>query len=306
MILKEISHIKTISAFHRMHGLLQPDHPLISIIDYNDFQYPPDMNTIKWMLDFYTVSLKKVPYGKVKYGQQEYDFDKGVMFFTSPKQIFQIELDVSQTKELSGWILLVHPDFLWNTALASTIKKHDYFGYAVHEALFLSKKEEDLLNQIVRHIKQECQANLDNFSQSIIVSQLETLLNYSDRFYQRQFITRAITNHQILDRFDALLEDYFTNDSITSKGLPTVQYISDQLNISSSYLNTLLKSLTGTSPQQHIHEMIIDLTKEKLSITNLSVSEIAYQLGFEQPQSLSRLFKAKTKQSPLEFRSSLD
>lgn len=306
MPVNKINHIKTISAFHRAHGLPQPDHPLISVIDYDAIQYPNDMNDIRWMLDFYTVSLKKVPYSKVKYGQQEYDFDAGVMFFTAPKQIFQIELDITKTTELSGWILLIHPDFFWNTPLTTSINKYQYFNYAVNEALFISEKEENILKQIILQIRQECSANLDKFSRNIIVSQVETLLNYADRFYQRQFITREKSSHQILDQLEILLKKYFQNEDIATLGLPTVRYISEGMNISTSYLGSLLKSLTGLSPQQYIHEEIIKLAKEKLSTTQLTVSQIAYELGFEQPQSFSRLFKAKTKQSPLEFRRSFE
>lgn len=306
MSVNKINHIKTISAFHREHGLPQPDHPLISVIDYDAIQYPNDMNDIRWMLDFYTVSLKKVPYSKVKYGQQEYDFDAGVMFFTAPKQIFQIELDITKTTELSGWILLIHPDFFWNTPLTTSINKYQYFNYAVNEALFISEKEENILKQIILQIRQECSANLDKFSRNIIVSQVETLLNYADRFYQRQFITREKSSHQILDQLEILLKKHFQNEDIATLGLPTVRYISEEMNISTSYLGSLLKSLTGLSPQQYIHEEIIKLAKEKLSTTQLTVSQIAYELGFEQPQSFSRLFKAKTKQSPLEFRRSFE
>jgi len=201
---------------------------------------------------------------------------------------------------------LIHPDFLWNTPLAKAIKKYEYFDYAVHEALFLSEKEEATLNGIIQNIKQEYQSNIDKFSQSIIISQIETLLNYAERFYHRQFITRKITNHQILDRLEKLLADYFDNDDLITKGLPTVQHIADELNLSPNYLSGLLKVVTGQSTQQHIHDKLIEKAKEKLSTTVLSVSEIAYELGFEHPQSFSKLFKTKTSFSPLEFRQSFN
>ncbi|WP_317235808.1 helix-turn-helix domain-containing protein [Niabella hibiscisoli] len=172
--------------------------------------------------------------------------------------------------------------------------------------MFLSEKEETTINSIVENIKNEYQANIDQFSQDIIISHLETLLNYSERFYQRQFITRKKTNHQILDRLEALLTDYFNSDNLVSKGLPTVQYISDNLNVSPTYLRSLLKTLTGMNTQQHIHEKLIEKAKEKLSTTELTVSEIAYDLGFEHMQSFSKLFKTKTKISPLKFRQSFN
>jgi len=240
------------------------------------------------------------------YGQQKYDFDEGVMYFMAPGQVLSVNNDPNDTKKRSGWMLLIHPDFLWNTTLAKKIKQYDFFDYSVHEALFLSEKEEATLNTIVQNIEQEYHANIDKFSQSIIISQIETLLNYSERFYQRQFITRKITNHQVLDRLEELLDNYFGNEEQAVKGLPTVQYIAEALNVSPNYLSGLLKVLTGQSTQQHIHEKLIETAKEKLSTTTLSISEIAYELGFEHPQSFSKLFKTKTKLSPLEFRQSFN
>lgn len=173
-------------------------------------------------------------------------------------------------------MLLIHPDFLWNTSLAKTIKQYEYFDYTVNEALFLSEKEEETLNSIIQNIQQEYHSNIDKFSKQIIISQIETLLNYSERFYHRQFITREKSNHQILDQLEHLLSDYFNNDDLVGKGLPTVNYVAAQLNVSQKYLSGLLKVLTGQSTQQHIHEKLIAKAKEQLSITELSVSEIAY------------------------------
>ena len=199
---------------------------------------------------------------------------------------------------------MIHPDFLWNTPLASNIKQYDFFDYAVNEALFLSEKEEATLNAIVKNIEQEYNNNPDKFSQSIIISQLETLLNYSDRFYQRQFLTRKATNHKILENVEKAIEDYF--ESKQTGGLPSVQYIAESLHVSPMYLSSLLKSLTGLTTQQHIHEKLIEKAKEKLSTTELTVSEIAFELGFEHSQSFSKLFKNKTSVSPLAFRSSFN
>ena len=242
----------------------------------------------------------------MKYGQQEYDFDEGILFFMAPGQVFRVEVTDSLPVKHSGWILLIHPDFLWNTPLAKTIRQCDYFDYSVNEALFLSEKEESTLNNIVQLIRQEYHSNIDKFSQNIIISQIETLLNYAERFYHRQFITRKKASHQILDRLEKLLNNYFSSEELLEKGLPTVQYISESLNVSPNYLRGLLNVLTGQSTQQHIHNKLIEKAKEKLSTTNLSVSEIAYELGFEHPQSFSKLFKTKTKLSPLEFRQSFN
>ena len=294
--------IKTISELHKLMGLPKPHHPLIEIIDLS--KQKKDTGIFAVLFDLYVITLKR-GCDKLFYGQQQYDFDEGVMAFLSPGQILRGESD-HIPENIDGWMLFIHPDFLWNTSLAKKIKQYDFFGYTANEALFLSDKEETMINGIVENIKNEYQTNIDQFSQDIIISHLETLLNYSERFYQRQFITRKKTNHQILDRLEVLLSDYFNSDDLVSKGLPTVQYISDHLNVSTTYLRSLLKTLTGLNTQQHIHEKLIEKAKEKLSTTDLTVSEIAYELGFEHMQSFSKLFKTKTKISPLEFRQSFN
>lgn len=295
--------IKSISEFHQLRGLPKPEHPLISLVDYAAIKHTPDVTSVSWVLDYYSISIKRGINGKMVYGQQQYDFDEGVMFFISPNQVFKIEVEPGPASERSGWMLLIHPDFLWNTPLAKTIKQYEYFDYSVNEALFLSEKEEAIINNIIQNIQQEYHSNIDKFSQQIIISQIETLLNYAERFYHRQFITRKISSHKILNRLEDILTDYFNSDE-SMKGLPTVQYIASTLNVSAKYLSSLLKVLTGQTAQQHIHEKLIEKAKEKLSTTALTVSEIAYELGFEHSQSFSKLFKSKTKLSPLEFRQS--
>lgn len=294
--------IQSITEIHRLMGLPKPRHPLIGIVDLSGLKNDSDINRV--MFDLYVVSLKR-GCDKLHYGQQKYDFDEGLMAFLAPGQILQGE-EGGVPSKLEGWMLFIHPDFLWGTSLAQKIKKYEYFDYSVNEALFLSEKEEMIINEIAKNIHNEYNSNIDKFSQDIIISHLETLLNYAERFYQRQFITRKIINHQILDRLENLLSDYFNSDDLVTKGLPTVQYISDNLNVSPTYLRSLLKTLTGQTTQQHIHHKLIEKAKEKLSTTDLSVSEIAYALGFEHVQSFSKLFKTKTKKSPMEFRSSFN
>ncbi|QPH38692.1 helix-turn-helix domain-containing protein [Pedobacter endophyticus] len=305
---KKPDRIKSISEFHRVRGLPKPEHPLISVVAMDDFTDLSDPQALNAVFDFYFIALKRMKGLKYKYGQQHYDFeDDGVLFFMSPNQVLNIEIiEEENSEETSGWILLIHPDFIWNMPLAKTIKQYEFFEYAVNEALFLSEKEEKTLNGIVKNIKNEYHSNIDNFSQNIIISHIEALLNYSERFYHRQFITRKKASHQILDIMEKLLADYFINDDLISKGLPTAQYLSNKLNVSVSYLSRLLKVLTGQTTQQHIHDKLIEKAKEKLSTTDLSVSEIAYELGFEHSQSFSKLFKNKTNQSPLEFRASFN
>jgi len=298
--------IKSINQYHQILGLPKPEHPLISVIDLASFTQASMSEPVSLMYDFYCIALKRDINFKQKYGQQEYDFDEGVMSFISPGQVFGIEMDENSGMKPSGWMLLIHPDFLWNTSLAKTIKKYEYFDYSANEALHLSEKEEATITGIVKNIEQEYHSNIDKFSQDIIISQLEVLLNYSERFYQRQFFTRKISNHKILDGLEHLLNQYFDKEDLIEKGLPTVQYISEKLNVSPNYLRGLLKTLTGLNTQQHIHEKLIEKAKEKLSTTDLSVSEIAYELGFEHSQSFSKLFKTKTNLSPLAFRQSFN
>jgi len=294
--------IKSITEVHRIAGVEKPHHPLVSIVDVSKFTGDSDVHAV--IFDFYAVSLKR-GCNNLLYGQQKYDFDEGLMAFMAPGQILRGEAGGLPPK-LEGWMMFIHPDFLWNTPLAKKIKQYEYFSYATNEALFLSDKEETMMNGIVENIRNEYRANIDKFSQDVIIAQLELLFTYAQRFYERQFITRKITNHKILERLEKVLDDYFRNEDLLSKGLPTVQFVADSLNISVKYLGSLLKQLTGQTTQQHIHEKLIEKAKEKLSTSELSVSEIAYELGFEHSQSFSKLFKSKTRQSPLEFRASFN
>ena len=296
--------INTIAEWHEFRYLPKPEHPLISVINFENITRLRDDEPKSIINNFYTISLKRSFNAKMKYGQQEYDFNEGVMFFLSPGQVFSIEAN----KEIkhTGWSLVVHPEFLWNTPLAQKIKQYEYFTYSVHEALHLSEKEEAMIVGIIKNIEQEYHANIDKFSQDVIIAQLELLFTYAERFYQRQFITRKITNHQILNRLEIILNEYFNSDSLAKRGLPTVHYVAEALNVSPNYLSGLLKVLTGQTTQQHIHDKLIEKAKERLTTTNLSVSEIAFELGFEHSQSFSKLFKSKSSLSPLEFRQSFN
>lgn len=299
---RKIQTIQTLAEFHAVCGLSSPEHPLISMIDYSKVVYNTgDSNVLTWVQQFYSIGMKRNVNGKLQYGQQKYDFDEGLMTFVAPGQVLSFTVERSEVRP-SGFLLLIHPDFLWNSPLASRIKQYEFFGYGVNEALFLSEKEEAVLAELLKLIQQEYHSSIDAYSQSIIISQIEVVLNYCERFYQRQFITRKIINHQVLTRLEQVLDTYFSSDAITLKGLPSVQQIATEINMSPNYLSSLVKSLTGQSTQQLIHEKLIEKAKEKLSATNLSVSEIAYELGFEHSQSFSKLFKSKTTQSPLEFR----
>jgi AraC family transcriptional regulator, transcriptional activator of pobA len=299
---KKPHRVKTITELHRLGGYDKPHHPLISILNLEGLANNTDVTTV--IFDFYVISMKR-GCNKLFYGQQQYDFDEGLMGFLAPGQILRGEGN-GLPHNLSGWMLFIHPDFLWNTSLAKKIKQYEYFGYNTNEALFVSDREEAIINGIIDNIRTEYRSNIDKFSQDIIISSLETLLNYAERFYERQFITRKITNHKILGRLEDVLAERINSEDLLVKGLPNVQDIADILNISPKYLSSLLKQLTGQTTQQIIHEKLIEKAKEKLSTSELSVSEIAYQLGFEHPQSFSKLFKSKTNQSPLDFRQSFN
>ncbi|WP_258097318.1 helix-turn-helix domain-containing protein [Marinoscillum pacificum] len=294
----------SIAEFHRFCNLPGPEHPLISLIDYSLVKYPVDDKELKWIQNFYSVGLKRNVNARFNYGQQQLDFNNGILTFVSPLQFLKLEIDPSAVVDPSGWLLLIHPDFLWNTTLAKKIKTYDFFQYAVNEALFMSDKEEHIIVDILQSIKSEYQSNIDKFSQDLIIAQLERLLIYSERFYERQFITRQKTNHDILDRLEIVLNDYFQSSQPLKNGIPSVKQIADQLHISPNYLGTLLRLHTKQNTQQHIQNKLIDLAKVRLSTSNLSITEIAFELGFEHTQSFSKFFKNKTQQSPIEFRRS--
>lgn len=301
----QITKINTISEYHKLRCLESPRHPLISLVDYSQIIDSPQHNNVNWLHNFYSIAMKKNLDAKLMYGQQEYDFDEGLMSFLAPNQVLNIVVESESTNSnRSGWLFFFHRDFIWNTSLANTIKNYEFFNYAINEALFLSDQEQQIIDSIFQNINNEIATSIDAYTQKIIISHIETLLNYSERFYSRQFITRKKGSHQILSKLEALLNDYIDSMEPINRGLPTVQFVADSLNVSANYLSGLLKSLTGLNTRQHIQQMLIGKAKEKLSTTSLTVSEIAYELGFEHVQSFNKLFKIKTNLSPLEFRQS--
>ncbi|MBW8244897.1 helix-turn-helix transcriptional regulator [Muricauda oceani] len=294
--------IHSLSEFHSLCNLPQPEHPLISLIDYSLVEYPFEENHISWIQDFYSIGLKRNVTAKFNYGQQVYDFNKGLLSFISPLQFLRLEIDQEAKVQPSGWLLLIHPDFLWNTALAKKIKSFDFFGYAANEALFLSDKEERAIEHILLNIEQEYQNHIDRFSQELIVNQVERLLIYAERYYERQFITRKKSNFELLDKFEQILQRYFDHGKGLEEGIPKVTAIAEELHISPNYLGTLLRIHTQQNTQEHIQNKMIGYAKERLSTTRMTIGEVAYELGFEYPQSFSKLFKQKTQLSPSEFR----
>ncbi|MFB0497276.1 AraC family transcriptional activator of pobA [Mucilaginibacter sp. OAE612] len=292
--------INSISEFHRLLSLPGPRHPLVSVINLAESVFLEDEVWKGFVNRFYCMALKREAKGKIRYGQQHYDYDKGVLSFTAPNQVQQLDLQNMECG--SGYLLIFHPDFLLHHALTGNIHHYGFFDYAVNEALHLSAQEENDLIVILHKIDQECR-HIDRHTQEIILTQIELLLNYSKRFYERQFITRKYNNSDLLVKFEKIVDEYFMGEVA---GLLTVQYLATQMNLSPNYLSDLLRVHTGRNTQQHIHEKLIAKAKEKLSTTSLSVSEIAYALGFEHAQSFSTLFKKKTDLSPMEFRQSFN
>jgi AraC family transcriptional activator of pobA len=294
--------VESMTDFHRMFGLSKPRHPLISFIDLKEMNFEPASLPDALIMDFYKVAFKINLCGKAKYGQNYYDFGEGGLVFTSPGQV----MESPDSPAASGYMLLIHPDLLLAYPLAKRMKQYGFFSYTANEALHLSDQERATVMTVFNIIDEELNSRIDDFSQDVIVSQIELLLNYCNRFYKRQFITRKAVNNDQLQKLEEILEEYFSEEKAVSHGIPTVQYLADRLNLSPSYLSDMLRSLTGQNAQQLIHHKLVEKAKDILSASNLTVAEIAYQLGFEHPQSFSRLFKAKTDQSPLEFRTSFN
>jgi AraC-like DNA-binding protein len=290
---------------HRAFGLPAPAHPLISMVDGTINRMIISSMPHSHVLHFYKISYKPSLGGKLKYGQDYYDFNEGGLLFAAPNQIIGNHGN-NDDEICSQYTLLIHPDFFLSYPLAKKIKQYGFFSYSANEALHLSDQEKATIISIFKFIDEELKSRIDDFSQDVIISQIELLLNYANRFYKRQFITRKAVSNNLLQQLEEILDGYFNNEKSLSDGIATVQYLSDNLNISPSYLSDMLRSLTGQNAQQHIHHKLIEKAKEKLSTTSLSVSEVAYTLGFEHSQSFSKLFKSKTSLSPLEFRQSFN
>jgi AraC family transcriptional activator of pobA len=300
-------HFDSLTDAHRAMGLPKPLHPLVTLINGANSPVPIIRSPGAHVLKFYKISYKPRLGGKIKYGQDYYDFDEGGLLFAAPGQLIGSDNDSDESvRECSLYTMLIHPDFLWNSPLGKKIKQYGFFSYSANEALHLSEKEKATILSIFKNIDEELNSRIDDFSQDVIISQIELLLNYANRFYKRQFITRKAVSNDLLQKLEDILDEYFTDKKSLTHGIPTVQYLSEKLNISPSYLSDMLRSLTGQNAQQHIHLKLIEKAKEKLSTTNLSVSEVAYELGFEHSQSFSKLFKTKTNLSPLEFRRSFN
>lgn len=297
--------VSSIRTLHQFLGLTKPSNPLISVFNFDQVRLESETILSAVTTDFYVIALKKdCTGGKCRYGQQYYDFDEGIMYFIAPHQVLQFK-DVL-LNGVQGFVLVVHPDFLHGYTLASQVRAYGYFSYTANEALYLSDKEERSITDIIDNIEREIDANMDAFTQDLLISNLDLLFKYCDRFYNRQFLTRKKANNDLLSKLEILLDDYFKNDKLIENGIPSVHSIAAQLNLSANYLSDMLRVQTGQTTQQHIQNRLVEKAKELLSTTEMSVSEIAYHLGFEHPQSFHRLFKSRTSISPLEFKVSFN
>ncbi|MDF7815923.1 AraC family transcriptional regulator [Hymenobacter sp. YC55] len=292
----------SLAAAHQALGLPQPQHPLISLVDATVHPVKQAADG-PHVLSFYKIALKTGRAGQLAYGQGHYDFTEGSLLLAAPNQLIG-SVPGEESGCQRGTVLLVHPDFLLGYPLAKTIKQHGFFTYATNEALHLSDKEKATIETLFGTMAEELSNPLDALSQEVLLAQLDLLLTYAQRFYQRQFLTRRPANRVLLQQVDELLDAYFEAQKPLVQGLPTVHYLAEHVNLTPSYLSDMLRSLTGQNAQQHIHHRLIERAKERLAVSSLSVGEIAYELGFEHTQSFSQLFKAKTNTTPLSFRRS--
>lgn len=301
--MSKIIQVNSISELHRFFGDSKPKHPLITLIDFSDPKFANSEAEIgtTYVLNFYCVSLKDFK-GQMKYGRGSYDFEEGSIVFMSPGQVITIDENRDpNVKDIYG--LFFHPDLIRSSTLANKMKGYSFFKYETNEALHISNKEKDLLINCLNNIEFEYEQNIDDYSQSLIISNLELLLNYCSRFYGRQFLTRTTSNKDIIVKFEDFLNTYFNSDLLEKEGIPTVKKCAEEMHLSPNYLSDLLKKETGKRTQEHIHLYLVDLAKNKLLSSSDSVSEIAYQLGFEYPAYFTKIFKSKTGLSPKQYRS---
>ena len=292
-----IKKIKSVTEYNNLVGQ-ETLHPLVSIIDFSKVD---PFEFFKAQMDIYAIFLKDIKCGNITYGINNYDYEEGTLIFIAPGQVYGVESD-GEKKRAVGTALIFHPDLIHGTSLGKHIDDYTFFSYEVNEALHLSSREREVINECFKNIKYELEHAIDSHSKTLIVSYIELFLNYSKRYYERQFVTRSHVNKDILVRFEKVLNEYFASEQALESGLPSVRYCADKLFISPNYLGDLLKKETGKSAQEHIQLKTIDVAKEKIYDTKKSISEIAYELGFKHPQHFTRMFKKQTGLSPNEFR----
>lgn len=299
--MNEIIRIKSINDVHRLFELEKPRHPLVSVIQIDDRITNFDYGDYKYIFDFYQVNLKQGFSGSMNYGRNSYDFDEGTLTFIKPNQTIQIE-NQDEIKGSSGWTLLFHPDLIRKSELGRTIENYSFFNYDLNEALHLSESERNSITDLVVKIQEEYNQNIDKHSQELIIANIEILLKYSKRFYDRQFFTRTNLNQDLLSQFNKVVRTYYNSENPIESGVLSVKECAKHLNLSVNYLGDLIKSETGRSAKDQINNYVIEKAKNQLLGSKESVSQIAYSLGFEYPQGFNKLFKAKVGISPSEYR----
>ncbi|MCB0666537.1 MAG: helix-turn-helix transcriptional regulator [Saprospiraceae bacterium] len=297
---KRTIHSKSISEIRSVMGFDKPTHSLITVIDTGKLAYGEETVGKRFSSDLYCIALKDSSCG-IEYGRNSYDFDDGVLIFTAPKQVITVK-SPQALNQVKGWMLYFHPELIRNTSLGAKIDSYNFFNYEVHEALHLSENEQNTLNQIAQLIQAEIKERIDNHSNQVLVSNIELLLNYSKRFYERQFNTRSASNIDVVSKVETLLKNYYSENKLIEKGQPSIQYLADQCHLSASYLSDLLAKETGRSAKDHINDFILDKAKDLLRSSSDSISGIAYTLGFNYPHYFGRLFKQKTGKTPQEYR----
>lgn len=293
--------VNSITEAHKKFGIEKPKHPLVSILHFDNYSRLPEFKDEKIVLGLYSIAIKEGNINSFRYGRSTYDFNGGTLIFLGPGQLVMHE-SIEDGEVYDGWMLLFHPDLIRKSALGGKIDKYHFFSYEANEALHLSEDEKETLADCVAKIEKEISQNIDKHSQTLIISNIELLLNYCSRFYDRQFYTRTNMNKDIVANFEKLLADYYDSGLQLERGVPSVKYCAEQLNHSSNYLSDLLKKETGRNALDHIHFFIIEKAKTTLLNSENTVSEIAYDLGFEYPQSFGKLFKNKTGISPARYR----
>lgn len=300
----DILHIKSITQLHELMGFPKPKHPLISVMDASKMIHRPEFDGVKMSADFYLVSLKEHDCG-MTYGRNYYDFEEGTLIFTAPNQVVSSSTENSQAIN-KGWMLFFHPDLILDTALGAKIDSYSFFSYESNEALHLSEQEKKIITDCVRNIELEYNTNIDGHSKDLFVANLELLLNYSKRFYDRQFHTRTAQQKDVVAQFEKNLKAYFNQENLVELGQPSVKYFADLANLSPNYLSDLLKKETGKNVKEHMNEVLVNKAKILLLNSSNTVSQIAYDLGFNYPHYFSRMFKAQTGLTPAKYRESVN
>lgn len=297
---KKIRNIETVSEYNDMLGI-ETLHPQVSVIDLSKARM---LRHMRQTFSFYAIFLKEVKCGELLYGRSRYDYQEGTLVYLAPGQVIGVE-DNGEVYQPKGWALVFHPDLVRGTTLGQHMKEYSFFSYEVNEALHLSERERQLVIDCLQKIHHELEHAIDRHSKRLIAIQIEMLLDYCLRFYERQFITRASVNHDVLSRFEQILDNYFNDDRAQRDGIPTVKYCAGELCLSPNYFGDLVKKETGKTAQEYIQLKLIAVAKDRILDPEKTIGQVAYELGFQYPQHFTRLFKKIVGRTPVEYRSQI-